>query len=152
MNIFQPTVNRLDTDILIIGGGAAGCAAAIEAREHNPQAKIIIMEKAQIERSGCLAAGINAINAYITENQTPETYVEYVKADSHGLIRDDLVYSIASGVNQATDRVESWGLPIMREKGKPLQKGPRSIRIKGESIKPSIYSDGFLKNAYPRKF
>lgn len=138
MDFFQPTTNRLDTDILIIGGGAAGCAAAVEAREHNPQARIIIMEKAQIERSGCLASGINAINAYITENQTPESYLEYAKNDSHGLIRDDLVYSIACGVNQATARVESWGLPIMRKNGKPLQKGPRSIRIKGESIKPIL--------------
>ncbi|MCK5188235.1 MAG: FAD-binding protein, partial [Deltaproteobacteria bacterium] len=138
MDFIQPVINRLDTDILIIGGGAAGCAAAIEARENDPQARIIIMEKAQIERSGCLASGINAINAYITENQTPETYLEYVKKDSHGLIRDDLVYSIAREVNQATARVESWGLPIMHEKGKPLQKGPRSILIKGESIKPIL--------------
>ncbi|MBW1823905.1 MAG: adenylyl-sulfate reductase subunit alpha [Deltaproteobacteria bacterium] len=140
MGFFQPTINRLDTDILIIGGGAAGCAAAVEAREHNPQARIIIMEKAQIERSGCLASGINAINAYITEKQTPDSYLEYVKNDSHGLIRDDLVYSIACGVNQATARVESWGLPIMRINGTPLQKGPRSILIKGESIKPILAS------------
>jgi adenylylsulfate reductase subunit A len=138
MNLIQPIIKHLDTDILIIGGGAAGCAAAVEARENDPQARIIIMEKAQIERSGCLASGINAINAYITENQTPETYLEYVKKDSHGLIRNDLVYSIACEVNQATARVESWGLTIMRKKGKPLQKGPRSIRIKGESIKPIL--------------
>ena len=133
---FQPTITRLDTDILIIGGGAAGCAAAIEARELDPNADITIIEKAQIERSGCLASGINAINAYITENQTPESYLEYVKRDSHGLLRDDLVYSIALELNQATARAESWGLPIMKEGGKPLQKGPRSIRIRGESIKP----------------
>jgi adenylylsulfate reductase subunit A len=133
---FQPTITRLETDILIIGGGAAGCAAAIEARELDPTVHITILEKAQIERSGCLASGINAINAYITENQTPESYLEYVKDDSHGLVRDDLVYSIARKLNQATARAESWGLPIMQEGGKPLQKGPRSIRIRGESIKP----------------
>lgn len=136
MDTYTPAINHIDTDLLIIGGGATGCAAAIEASEVNPQARIIIMEKAQIERSGCLASGINAINAYITENQTPASYLEYVKNDSHGLLRDDLVYTIASRINQATARVESWGLPIMKEKGKPLQKGPRSIRIKGESIKP----------------
>ena len=102
----------------------------------NPNACIIILEKAQIERSGCLASGINTINAYITPNQTPESYLEYVKNDSHGLVRDDLVYSIALELNQATARAESWGLPIMKEGGKPLQKGPRSIRIRGESIKP----------------
>ena len=136
MDTYTPAINHIDTDLLIIGGGAAGCAAAIEASEASPQARIIIMEKAQIERSGCLASGINAINAYITENQTPASYLEYVKNDAHGLLRDDLVYTIASRINQATARVESWGLPIMKEKGKPLQKGPRSIRIKGESIKP----------------
>ncbi len=48
MDFIQPVINRIDTDILIIGGGAAGCAAAIEARENDPQARIIIMEKAQI--------------------------------------------------------------------------------------------------------
>jgi adenylylsulfate reductase subunit A len=133
---FQPTITRLETDILIIGGGAAGCAAAIEARELDPTARITILEKAQIERSGCLASGINAINAYLTENQTPASYLEYVKQDSHGLVRDDLVYSIAFELNRATARAELWGLPIMKEGGKPLQKGPRSIRIRGESIKP----------------
>jgi adenylylsulfate reductase subunit A len=138
MAIFQSTINRLSTDLLIIGGGAAGCAAAIEARRLAPEINILIMEKAQIERSGCLASGINAINAYLSENQTPDSYLEYVKTDSHGLIRDDLVYTIACGVNAATSRVESWGLPIVRTNGKPLQKGPRSILIKGESIKPIL--------------
>ncbi len=95
METYKPAINHIDTDLLIIGGGAAGCAAAVEAREISPHARIIIMEKAQIERSGCLASGINAINAYITENQTPESYLEYVKNDSHGLLRDDLVYTIA---------------------------------------------------------
>lgn len=138
MAIFQRPINRLWTDLLIIGGGAAGCAAAVESRRLDPDRGILIMEKAQIERSGCLASGINAINAYLTEHQTPESYLEYVKNDSHGLIRDDLVYTIACGVNEATARVESWGLPVVRTNGKPLQKGPRSILIKGESIKPIL--------------
>ena len=78
MDFFQPTINRFDTDTLIIGGGGAGgagCAAAIEARENNPQAKIIIIEKTQSERYDFLASGSSAINAYITENQTPENPV-----------------------------------------------------------------------------
>ena len=74
MDFFQPIINRLDTDILIIGGGAAGCAAAIEARKNNPQARIIIMEKAQ---SSVPAAWhlVLTLSAYITEKQTPETPV-----------------------------------------------------------------------------
>ncbi len=41
MDFTQPVINRLDTDILIIGGGAAGCAAAIEAREAGEE-KVIL--------------------------------------------------------------------------------------------------------------
>lgn len=48
---------QIDTDILIIGGGTAGCMAAVEARRLNPKLKVVIMEKAHIDRSGCLAGG-----------------------------------------------------------------------------------------------
>ena len=43
----------LDTDILIIGGGTAGCYAALTIAEQS-DAKVIIAEKANIKRSGCL--------------------------------------------------------------------------------------------------
>ena len=58
----------LHTDVLIIGGGTAGCYAALTVRE-NSDYKIIIAEKANIKRSGCLAAGVNAINAYIVKQK-----------------------------------------------------------------------------------
>ena len=58
----------LHTDILIIGGGTAGCYAALTVREHSDYS-IIIAEKANIKRSGCLAAGVNAINAYIVKGR-----------------------------------------------------------------------------------
>ena len=56
----------LHTDVLIIGGGTAGCYAAMTIREQSDYS-IIIAEKANIRRSGCLAAGVNALNAYITK-------------------------------------------------------------------------------------
>ena len=45
---------KLQTDILIIGGGTAGCYAALTLSEVS-QAKVLICEKANIKRSGCLA-------------------------------------------------------------------------------------------------
>ncbi|MDA8233471.1 MAG: adenylyl-sulfate reductase subunit alpha [Clostridia bacterium] len=129
----------IDTDLLIIGGGAAGCYAAVVAKETNPSIDVTIMEKAHIERSGCLAAGINAINAYLNPGETSETFLEYVKKDSSGLVRDDLVYTIAEGLNEVTRKVESWGLPILKdEEGNYVARGKRSIRINGERFKPII--------------
>ena len=71
----------LRTDILIIGGGTAGCWAAITAAEQS-DADILICEKAHIRRSGCLAAGVNALNAYITKGKTPQDYVDYAEQDA----------------------------------------------------------------------
>ena len=65
----------LSGDVLIIGGGAAGIFAAIRLSEMNPNLKIFLVDKANIYRSGCLAAGVNALNAYLGENHTPEDYV-----------------------------------------------------------------------------
>ena len=72
---------RLDTDVLIIGGGTAGCYAAMTLREHS-KLSIIIAEKANIKRSGCLAAGVNALNAYIVKGRKPEDYVDYERRPS----------------------------------------------------------------------
>ena len=85
----------IDCDVLIIGGGTAGCLAATELKERYPHLKVVIFEKAHIERSGCLAGGMNAINAYLNPGETPESFVKYVRFDSCGLIREDLVSSMA---------------------------------------------------------
>ncbi|MEK6765766.1 MAG: adenylyl-sulfate reductase subunit alpha [Planctomycetota bacterium] len=130
---------KLDTDILIIGGGAAGCMAAIEAKKLDQSIKCVVMEKAHIERSGCLAMGLNAINAYLTTGQTPETYVKYVKDEFFGIIREDLVYSIAKGLNESVRQVEELGLPIEKDRnGNYVSRGKRSIRIYGERLKPIL--------------
>ena len=101
----------LHTDILIIGGGTAGCYAALTVREHSDYS-IIIAEKANIKRSGCLAAGVNAINAYIVKGRKPEDYVDYCRKDADGIVREDLLLSMSQGLNRVTDKMEKLGLVI----------------------------------------
>ena len=48
----------ITSDVLIIGGGTSGCYAALTIAEQNPELKVVIAEKANIIRSGCLAAGV----------------------------------------------------------------------------------------------
>ena len=59
-------------DLLIIGGGNAGCFVATEAAKLAPSLKVVIMEKAEIMRSGACSAGMDAINTYIPKGKTPE--------------------------------------------------------------------------------
>ncbi len=129
---------RLKTDILIIGGGTAGCYAALTIAE-NSDAKVLICEKAHIKRSGCLAAGVNALNAYITEGKTPQYYVDYAKKDADGIVREDLLLTMSERLNAVTERLEKLGLVILKDKnGKYVTRGDRNLKINGENIKPLL--------------
>ncbi|MDD7643566.1 MAG: FAD-binding protein, partial [bacterium] len=96
---------RLETDVLIIGGGTAGCYAAYTISKESNY-KVIVAEKANIRRSGCLAAGVNAINAYITEGRKPQDYVDYAMKDAKGIAREDLLLSMSEGLNEVTAVLE----------------------------------------------
>lgn len=129
---------KLETDILIIGGGTAGCYGALTIRE-NSDASVLILEKANIKRSGCLAAGVNAINAYIVDGRTPEDYVDYAKKDADNIVREDLLLTMSKGLNRVTKKLEDLGLVILKdEKGNYVPRGNRNIKINGENIKPIL--------------
>ena len=130
----------LHTDILIVGGGTAGCYAALTIREKSDYS-IIIAEKANIKRSGCLAAGVNAINAYIVKGRKPEDYVEYAKKDADGIVREDLLMTMSEDLNRVTEKMEKLGLVILKdENGEYVARGNRNIKINGENMKPLLAS------------
>lgn len=129
---------ELTTDVLIVGGGTAGCYAAITLGQEK-DIQVLIVEKANIKRSGCLAAGVNAINAYITEGHVPQDYVDYAKKDADGIVREDLLLSMSERLNEVTAHMERLGLVILKDKdGKYVARGNRNIKINGENIKPIL--------------
>lgn len=131
-------VETRQADVLIIGGGTAGCYAALTLAK-DPNVSVLLVEKANIRRSGCLAAGVNAINAYLSEGNTPEDYVDFVRWDAEGILRDDLVRTMAEGFNHATEELERLGLVIQKDDtGKYVTRGRWNIKINGENIKPIL--------------
>ncbi|MEW6067111.1 MAG: adenylyl-sulfate reductase subunit alpha [Nitrospirota bacterium] len=154
----KPEVTEVECDLLILGGGMAGCGAAFEAcRWANPKKlKVVLVDKAATDRSGAVAMGLSAINTYVGENKVAD-YVKYVRNDLMGIIREDLVYDLGRLVDDSVHHFEEWGLPIWKkgddgfsidgheaaEKGKPMLKdggtpcrsGKWQIMINGESYK-----------------
>ena len=129
---------RLRTDVLIIGGGTAGCYAALTIGKAS-DARIIVAEKAHIKRSGCLAAGVNAINCYILPNRTVQDYVDYATKDAEGIVRDDLLRTMCERVNGTVHELERLGLVILKDgQGNYVARGNRNIKINGENIKPIL--------------
>ena len=131
-------VRRIQTDVLIVGGGTAGCYAALTI-SRNSDLSVLIAEKANIKRSGCLAAGVNAINAYITKGHVPQDYVDYATKDAAGIVRGDLLLTAAEHFNEVTEDMERLGLVILKdENGDYVARGNRNIKINGENFKPIL--------------
>ncbi|MBT9567413.1 MAG: adenylyl-sulfate reductase subunit alpha [Thiobacillus sp.] len=132
-----------ECDILVVGGGMGGCGAAYEARYWGRDMKIVVAEKANIDRSGAVAQGLYAINCYMGmqwgENQ-PEDHVRYARNDLMGMVREDLAYDMARHVDSAVHKFEEWGLPIMRDPktDRYQREGKWQIMIHGESYKPIV--------------
>ena len=133
----------VDCDILVAGGGMGGTGAAYEARYWGRDLKVVVAEKANIDRSGAVAQGLYAINCYMgmqwDENQ-PEDHVRYARNDLMGMVREDLAYDMARHVDSTVHKFEEWGLPLMRdpETGRYQREGKWQIMIHGESYKPIV--------------
>ncbi len=151
--VVDPEIVEMDVDALIIGGGMAACGTAFEIKKWAPEdMKILLVDKASLERSGAVAQGLSAINTYVGENPIKD-YVKMVRNDLMGVIREDLVYDCGRHVDESVKLFEEWGLPVwkkdadgenidgakpaptLREGGTPVRTGKWQIMINGESYK-----------------
>src|SRR4030042_1931009 len=132
---------KVETDLLILGGGMAACGAAVEAAYWAKKngLKVTLVDKAASDRSGAVAMGLSAINQYVgikDGQNTVNDYVTYVRNDLMGIVRDDLVANIARHVDGSVHLFEKWGLPIWKdEKGGYVHEGRWQLMINGESYK-----------------
>ncbi len=151
--VVDPEIVEHTCDVLIVGGGMAACGTAFEIKKWAPDdMKIILCDKAALERSGAVAQGLSAINTYIGENAI-EDYVKMVRNDLMGVVREDLIYDLGRHVDESVKLFEEWGLPVwkkdadgnnldgakpaptLREGGTPVRTGKWQIMINGESYK-----------------
>lgn len=137
------TIIEDNIDILVAGAGMGGTGAAFEARYWGKDKKIVIAEKANIDRSGAVAQGLYAINCYIGARwgeNNPEDHVRYARMDLMGMVREDLAFDMARHVDSTVHQFEEWGLPIMKnlKTGTYLREGRWQIMIHGESYKPIV--------------
>ncbi len=137
------TIIEDNIDVLIAGAGLGGTGAAYEARYWGQDKKIVIAEKANIDRSGAVAQGLYAINCYMGTRfgeNNPEDHVRYARNDLMGMVREDLAFDMARHVDSAVHQFEDWGLPLMKDPktGAYQREGKWQIMIHGESYKPIV--------------
>jgi succinate dehydrogenase/fumarate reductase flavoprotein subunit len=101
----------LEADLIIVGGGSAGCLAAIRALELKPDLKVVLFEKGDIKYSGSIARGMDALNIVAIPNfTTPELYVEAVSMGCAGILDAPASYVMAKRSFDLLKKLESWGV------------------------------------------
>ena len=107
---------KREVDFLVVGGGTAGCMAAIKAKQRNPEAKVLVLEKANIRRSGAIAMGMDGVNtAVIPGNSTPEQYVKEITIANDGILDQKAVYKTGELGFSVIQELEEWGVKFQKD-------------------------------------
>jgi len=132
-------------DVLIVGGGLAGCMAAIRARETG--ATVIVAEKADTRRSGCAATGVDHCWTYIPEIHESQLSLEDLVKDhteyAGGFVDQEIATYIASHSYERLLDLERFGIPIRYKDGnfrliKKIHRVPTFLHFAGRDLKPKL--------------
>src|ERR1700759_5870013 len=105
-----------ETDLLVIGGGTAGCSAAIKAKEALPQGTVLLLEKANVKRSGAIALGMDGVNnAVIPGHATPDQYVREITMANDGIVNQAAVLAYAKNSFDMIQELDSWGVKFQKK-------------------------------------
>jgi len=107
---------NLEVDFLVVGGGTAGCMAAVKAKQKSPDSSVLVLEKANIRRSGAIAMGMDGVNtAVIPGNSTPEQYVREITIANDGILDQSAVHKTGLLGFDVIQELEEWGVKFQKD-------------------------------------
>ncbi|ARN19114.1 fumarate reductase/succinate dehydrogenase flavoprotein subunit [Piscinibacter gummiphilus] len=111
-------MNTIETevDVLVIGGGTAGPMAAVKAKQANPALRVLLLEKANVKRSGAISMGMDGLNnAVIPGHATPEQYVREITIANDGIVNQKTVMAYATQSFAMIEELDRWGVKFEKD-------------------------------------
>lgn len=116
LTLTEHDITVRDFDVLVIGGGTAGPLAAITAKENNPDSTVLLLEKANVKRSGAISMGMDGLNnAVVPGHATPEDYVKEITIANDGVLLQKGVMAYAQGSFDMIQKLDSWGVYFQKD-------------------------------------
>jgi succinate dehydrogenase/fumarate reductase flavoprotein subunit len=117
VNMRDSLGDLVSTDVLVIGGGIAGLAAAITVKEESPGLEVLVVEKATTGWAGKANRG-GGILAFITPEDTPEEFVSFHVHNVGCFLEDqELLGEYARTCNSVLECMDRWGARISKKPG-----------------------------------
>jgi len=105
-----------DYDIVIIGGGTAGPMAAIKAKEQNKSLRVLLLDKANVKRSGAISMGMDGLNnAIIPGHATAEQYTKEITVANDGIVNQAAVHAYATHSFETIEQLDRWGVKFEKD-------------------------------------
>ncbi|MFT7772217.1 fumarate reductase/succinate dehydrogenase flavoprotein subunit [Roseateles sp.] len=111
-------MNTIETevDVLVIGGGTAGPMAAVKAKQANPKLRVLLLEKANVKRSGAISMGMDGLNnAVLPGHATPEQYVREITVANDGIVNQKTVMAYAANSHAMVEELDRWGVKFEKD-------------------------------------
>jgi succinate dehydrogenase/fumarate reductase flavoprotein subunit len=140
-------LEALTVDVVVVGGGIAGCVAAIRAAQTG--ASVAIVDKARsIRRSGDAGRGLAFLTAYLDLGEqwdTPEAFAEWYVQIAEGLVDMDVAWALAiDPLPAALEFLGGIGVSLRNSAGghdrvqRMWAPGPIVVKFDGAQIKPRL--------------
>jgi len=115
MDEIKDGLSEVSCDVLVIGGGTAGPMAALKAKRKNPNATVILLEKANVKRSGAISMGMDGLNnAVIPGHATPEQYTKEITIANDGIVNQKAIYKYAQNCYSIIEELDSYGIRFLK--------------------------------------
>jgi succinate dehydrogenase/fumarate reductase flavoprotein subunit len=111
----------LSADVLVVGGGPAGCWAAIAATEAG--ANVILVDKGRVGTSGATAAANTAVIDVAPSGPARAAVIERRLARGFGLARADWIERMVDETHVQLGRLADWGYTFARDERGVIYRG-----------------------------
>jgi 3-oxo-5alpha-steroid 4-dehydrogenase len=113
-----------DTDLVVVGWGAAGAATALEARERGLQ--VIALDRAEGGGATAMSGGViyagggTSTQKEVGEEDTPQAMFDYLKLETQGVVSDATLMKFCEDGPETIDWLKSHGVrfsgPVWKKK------------------------------------